>query len=122
MMHAVIHTAQTYHDVIEGQPMSVISRYHLGKALQHLQLELHDSTAAEANITMAAVMSLATAAAVMGDITSLVMHMDGLYRMVTLRGGLESLGPGSMIQHKAQRYLQQKMPPGEITNTKGVQT
>lgn len=32
-----------------------------------------------------------------------ISHMDGLKRPVELRGGLQCLGPGSMIEHKARR-------------------
>ncbi|CAM1508640.1 Fc.00g054880.m01.CDS01 [Cosmosporella sp. VM-42] len=52
---------------------------------------------------MAVVTSLATAAAMLGDLETAQKHMDGLHRMIELRGGLKCLGNRSMIEHKAQR-------------------
>lgn len=105
MTHAVIHTAQSFFDVTGGlDARSSIASYHLGEALRHLQLALGDGgDAAHANSTMAVVVALATAAAVLGDMDGVGVHLNGLQQMVNARGGLDSLGPGSMIEHKSQR-------------------
>lgn len=111
MTHAVIHTAQSFFDVNSGTgTKSGVAMYHFGEALRHLQLDLADGDAAHANSTMAVVVALTTAAAIFGDMASIEMHLNGLQQMMTARGGLESLGSGSMIEHKTQRRVSRRPP------------
>lgn len=52
--------------------------------------------------TMAVVTSLAVAAIVAGDPETAGKHMDGLRKILDLRGGVKSLVPGSLIDYKAK--------------------
>lgn len=102
ILHSTLFAAQAFHDVSTGLTYGPVARFHLAKALRHLQDSLDDKRKAMEHSTMAVVASLAMAAVVAGDLDTAGMHMDGLHRMVELRGGLRSLGPGSMIEHKAR--------------------
>ena len=72
-------------------------------ALVYLQQSLFDTVAATSEATMSTVVSLATAAAILGDLDSLQKHVDGLSRMIELRGGFETLESGNFIALKATR-------------------
>lgn len=106
MVHAMLFQAQAFNDVLQQAPYmySHVARYHLSKALEILQKRLNDEKTATEVSTMIIVTSLATAGIFLGDMESSRKHMDGLYQMVTLAGGLEALGHGTMVEHKAQRY------------------
>lgn len=52
---------------------------------------------------MAVVTSLAMAAVLFGELETAGKHMDGLARMVDLRGGFKALGKGAIMEHKARR-------------------
>jgi hypothetical protein len=103
MIHAIVFMVQSLDDSRSQVPRGDVATYHLGKTLQYLGQIIQDETAATTKSVMAVILSLAYAAAMQGELETIQKHMDGLYRIVCLRGGLESLGPGSMIEHKAQR-------------------
>ncbi|TGJ84806.1 hypothetical protein E0Z10_g3966 [Xylaria hypoxylon] len=103
MIHAILFMVQTLDDSRSQVSCGDIARYHLVKTLQYLGQSLQDKSAATTKSTMAVVLSLAHSAAMLGELETTQKHMDGLYQIVSLSGGLDSLGPGSMIEHKAQR-------------------
>lgn len=103
MLHTVVFTAQVFHDTFIGPSCGRTAEFHLAKTLAILQQSLNDGTEATSNETMAVVTSLAMAAFILGDIETARKHMDGLSRMVTLRGGFKALGKGALIEHKARR-------------------
>ena len=102
ILHSTLFIAQTFHDLAIGITYGSVARLHLAKALRLLQTSLDDKKEAVELSTMAVVASLAMAAVVAGDLEAAGTHMDGLHRIVELRGGLRSLGHGSMIEHKAK--------------------
>lgn len=103
MLHTVVFTAQAFHDTFIGPAYGRTAQFHLAKTLAILQKSLNDGKDATSNETMAVVTSLALAAFILGDIETARKHMDGLSRMVTLRGGFKALGQGALIEHKARR-------------------
>ena len=103
MMHAVIFTAQAFYERSLGVSYGRTSQLHLSKSLGLLQDSLNDRSGATSNATMAVVTSLAMAAMLLGDFDTAAKHMDGLARMVELRGGFGSLGEGNTIEYKARR-------------------
>lgn len=103
MTHSVLYTAQAFHDLLLQKPFSQTTQYHLGKTLYYLQQHLGDKSNATSDSTLSVVVSLATAAVFLGDMHTLAKHMDGLYQMVQIRGGVDTLGHGTMLEHKAQR-------------------
>jgi hypothetical protein len=102
ILHSTLFVAQAFHDSAVGRSDGTVAQLHLSKALSHLQQSLNDRDEAVQLSTMAVITSLAMASVIAGDLDTAAKHMDGLYRIVELRGGLHSLEPGSMIEHKAR--------------------
>ncbi|KAM5342165.1 hypothetical protein ACJ41O_015196 [Fusarium nematophilum] len=102
-MHSILFTAQSFQDFLLGRPSSRIAQFHLGETLKYLQQSLNDESESIALATMGVVTTLASAASVLGDLETVGKHMDGLGRIVELRGGVGSIESGSLIEHKAQR-------------------
>ena len=103
MMHTAIFTTQFLHERSVGLPHGKIGRFHLAKALSHLQENLNNRNEATSNDNIAAVTILAMTAILLGELETASKHMDGLARMVELRGGFGSLGRGSVIESKVRR-------------------
>jgi hypothetical protein len=103
LLHAILFTSQAFYDLSLGLPYGKTAQFHLAKTLYHLQKSLADKNEATADSTLTVVLSLATTAAILGDLETVKKHMAGLCRMIELRGGMKSLEPGSMIEHKAER-------------------
>lgn len=102
ILHSTLFATQAFHDLTTGQAYGTVAQRHLAKALGLLQKSLDDPKEAMELSTMAVVTSLAMAAVIAGDLETAAKHMDGLKKMVEIRGGLQSLGTGSMIEHKAR--------------------
>lgn len=105
MIHSILYTAHAFRDMLLGSPTGHVARLHLAQALYHLQQSIMDQTTATTRTTMSIVILLASTTAFLGDFETSQKHMDGLHKLVTLRGGLKSLGYGTMEQYKAQRYI-----------------
>lgn len=104
LLNAMLFTSQAFGDVAQGLPFGVIAQHHLALALHHLQIAIGDSQRSTDSATLIAVTSLATTAAILGDVEAAQKHLEGLHRMVQMRGGLQTLEKGGMVEHKAQRY------------------
>lgn len=103
MMHTVVFTAQSFYERSFGISYGETAQYHLGKSFRYLQKSLDKPSDSTSNSTLAVVTSLAMAAISLGELETAGKHMDGLARMVELRGGFKSLGKGAIIEHKARR-------------------
>lgn len=103
LLHSLLFHAQAYRDEAVGVPLGNIARAHHAKALQCLQKDLYSSANATGDATMMVVTSLAIVSVILGDMESAQKHMDGLSRMIELRGGLKTLQHGSVTEHKATR-------------------
>ncbi|KAH6900766.1 hypothetical protein B0T10DRAFT_36862 [Thelonectria olida] len=103
LLHAILFTSQAFYDLSLGLPYGKIAQLHLAKTLYHLQRSLSDKNEATADSTLTVVLSLATAAAILGDLETVKKHMSGVCRMIELRGGIKTIERGSMIEHKARR-------------------
>ncbi|KAK4153794.1 hypothetical protein C8A00DRAFT_43359 [Chaetomidium leptoderma] len=101
ILHSTLFAAQAFHDLTRGLPFGAVARLHLAKAFNHLQKSLDDKREAVELSTMAVVVSLAMAAVITGDLETAAKHMDGLQKIVELRGGSQSWRSSSMIIHKA---------------------
>ncbi|KAL2135127.1 hypothetical protein VTI74DRAFT_9720 [Chaetomium olivicolor] len=102
ILHSTLFAVQAFRDLRSGGSYGTVARFHLSKALTHLQRSFDDREEAIKLSTMAVVTALAMAAVIAGDLTTAARHMDGLQRILQLRGGIESLGANSMIEHKAR--------------------
>lgn len=105
ILHSTLFAAQAFHDLSLGGSYGTIARFHLAKAITHLQQSLDNKDEALQPSTMAVVTSLAMATVIAGDLKTAAKHMDGLHRIIQLRGGLGSLGTASMIEHKARAQV-----------------
>lgn len=103
LLHAILFVTQAFQDRAQGLPFGNKAQFHLAKALLHLQSSINNDKTATSNCTITAVVSLATAAAILGDNETLEKHMAGLCRMIELRGGIETFERGSLIESKASR-------------------
>ncbi|KAK4141450.1 uncharacterized protein C8A04DRAFT_30948 [Dichotomopilus funicola] len=102
LLHSTLFATQAFHDLTVSHAYGPVARRHLAKALRHLQIRLDDQQQAVELSTTAIVASLAMAAVLIGDHETAAKHMDGLKKIVDLRGGLSSLGENSMIVYKAK--------------------
>jgi hypothetical protein len=101
MVPSLLFTAQAFRDMMVGSPLGSLAHTHLAKTLRLLKSSLEDEEEATSYGTMVVVSSLATAAIILGDLDTAGKHLDGLKKMVEVRGGLLSLGPLNMITYKA---------------------
>lgn len=83
---------------------SPAAMYHLSNSLQYVRERL-ESEEALSDSTMGIVMSLITQEQCRQQHTAARIHMDGLAKMLELRGGLESLQSNVPILLKACKYV-----------------
>lgn len=105
-LHSMIFTTQSFHDMKSGGRPGPLALFHFCKTLGLLQQRIatNDDILAVSDATMMVVMTLATAASVIGDHEAAMTHMNGLCRIVELRGGLEALRNNEgMLQSKICR-------------------
>ncbi len=102
ILHSLVFAGQTFHDLSLGPSLGTKARLHLSKAIYHLQKSLDNPTEATQYTTCATIMSLAVAFLIAGDIETTGKHLDGLRKILNLRGGMKSLGSGSIIEYKAR--------------------
>ncbi|KAH8671730.1 hypothetical protein BX600DRAFT_510390 [Xylariales sp. PMI_506] len=103
MLDLVLFMAQSFGNFSRRLDNNDVARRYLTNTLYQLQRSLDDPLDAIADSTMIVVASLAAAAVILGDLEAAEKHLDGLSRMVELRGGAVSLADGDMLIHKAQR-------------------
>ena len=80
--------------------IGTVATLHMTKALGFLQTDLATIDRATTEATLSVVTGFATVAFVLGDTASTKNHLHGLFKLVTMRGGLRSL--------RAHRHLQTK--------------
>lgn len=103
MAHTVVFIVQAFYERAMGLSYGRTAQFHLAMTIKYLQASLNNPSQAISNATLAVVTSLAMAGILLGDLETAGKHMDGLARMVELRGGFKSLGKGAIIEHKARR-------------------
>jgi hypothetical protein len=105
----MIFTSQYYFDAIlppKSSPVNQRTLLHFLKTLRLLRERFaHDDDQTKlSNTTVAAVMAIAGHAHWTGDSTSAKHHMEGLYRMVSLRGGVATLRDNPKLLIEILRY------------------
>ena len=85
--------------------LSSLAYFHYGQTLQLLQARLNESdqTSAIADSTIMVVVTLAQAAELTGDFAAVGNHINGLEKIVSLRGGVRALNTHNNIQVKVCR-------------------
>ncbi|KAK1830916.1 hypothetical protein QBC39DRAFT_308159 [Podospora conica] len=102
MLPSLLFTAQAYHDIVANNAVGDTAQRYLAQALRQLQQTLADAEGATSYSTMVVVASLATGSLIAGDLETAKKHLDGLYRILNIRGGIQTLQKGGMIEYKAQ--------------------
>ena len=85
--HAVLFSIETYFN-----PQGTLSHFHFAKTLRLLQERLDSpDDKAVSDATIMVVVMLGLSAELIGDSDAAEKHIDGLKRIVEMRGGLEGL-------------------------------
>jgi len=104
MLPSLLFTAQAYHDIVTDSADGRTAQRYLAQALRQLQQTLSDGDGAPSYSTMIVVASLATGSLIAGDFETAKKHLDGLHRILNMRGGIQTLQQGGAVEYKAQRY------------------
>jgi hypothetical protein len=108
-LHAMIFTAQFYFDALVSEKSASIIRRSLPHFLKTLKLLRErmaddDDEAKLSDSTVAAIMALVGHAHLTGDINSARHHMEGLYKIVVLRGGVTTFKRNAKLLVEILRY------------------
>lgn len=90
-LHSILWATQAYMDWLRGRPQSRAAIFHEGKTISILQTRLNDREQATSDITLLVVSSLVITATIIGNHDLAATHMQGLQKMVGLRGGIKEL-------------------------------
>ena len=102
-MHCSLFITQAYLDWCAKDEYGREAMRHLTKTLRLLQESLADPDSATSDATIAVVQALVTVADLLGDMDLAEKHLQGLYRLVSLRGGLSFLAQNKQLQIKVCR-------------------
>jgi hypothetical protein len=104
-LHSMMFCVRAFIDGTSQGPKAPLACFHYDQTLQLLQARLNNSehTVAISDSTIIVVITLATAALTTDDFTAAANHLDGLLKMVTLRGGLQSLNTHNNMPVKVCR-------------------
>ncbi|KAH6985703.1 hypothetical protein BKA56DRAFT_715144 [Ilyonectria sp. MPI-CAGE-AT-0026] len=92
-LHSMLFSSEAIQDESLGRGRSVLTQFHLVKTLRLLQerISIPNDPLAISDQTIMTVVTLALAAQIFGDQAGFENHMEGLIRMVNLRGGFGTL-------------------------------
>ncbi|WPH03806.1 Hypothetical protein R9X50_00668900 [Acrodontium crateriforme] len=98
LLHAVMLVAAAYYRSVHGLRSHDIDLFHLrGMTIREINRALEDPARATSDQVVVAVAKMATYEALYGDKAIFNTHMTGLIRMISLRGGLPSLGLDGLL-------------------------
>ncbi|KAH7386295.1 hypothetical protein BKA64DRAFT_758856 [Cadophora sp. MPI-SDFR-AT-0126] len=101
-LHNQLFVLMAYYDLIIARTSDIShgTISHMSRALNLLQTDLGTSSRATAEVTISTIITFAMVAFMSGDKASAEKHLQGLFKVIALRGGLSSL--------RSCRYLQTK--------------
>ncbi|KXX77080.1 hypothetical protein MMYC01_206332 [Madurella mycetomatis] len=102
-VHSVLFAAQGFFDYVREARFGNVTMRHLTSALNMLRQNLLSKDLATSDSTISTVLTLTLMADILGDTDAARQHIQGLYQMVSLRGGIRSLGYNSELQSKVLR-------------------
>lgn len=113
---ATVTFAVTHLEILSGNYKSPRTLLHKGKLIKALNAKLGDRKYALSNETIGAVAMLAAMESFLGNCKELRVHMNGLQRMVYMRGGLHSLGWDGVLRMfiSWQDLLSSEMIPSSL--------
>ncbi|CAD6577550.1 MAG: hypothetical protein ASARMPRED_008317 [Alectoria sarmentosa] len=95
---ATLNYAAAHLDVVHGRQSSPRTIAQKGQIIRLINMRLQDSAETVSNTTIGAVAMFAAMETTTGNQHDLSVHMDGLDKMVTIRGGLQQLGWDGVLQ------------------------
>ncbi|TAQ83723.1 hypothetical protein B7494_g7953 [Chlorociboria aeruginascens] len=103
-LHSMLFSVRAFVERPLHSQLSRLASSHYAKTLQLLQARLNDPdrTSAISDATIMVVITLAATAELTGDFAAVITHIEGLEKIVSLRGGLPALNTHN-IQVKACR-------------------
>ncbi|KAI9037492.1 uncharacterized protein KD926_000287 [Aspergillus affinis] len=101
--HSLLWTTQSYFDWIQGYSLSPKALFHEAKTLELLQYRINDPASALNDTTIAVVVTLVMVSALVGHVSVVKKHMQGLNMIITLRGGMRELEKNAQLQIKVCR-------------------
>ncbi len=78
--------------------------FYLSQTVKQLNEQLSDPILPVPDSTVVVVLGLVQMAAVLGDQAAVDVHMDGLHKVVKIRGGLEAFQYDTKLYLKLSRY------------------
>lgn len=95
-LNAILFAEESYGNILLRRDQSNIAQHYLVKTLQLLRerISCPSSPLAVSDPTIMAVVVLALASEALGDSPTLTNHLEGLMRMINLRGGFDRVGSG----------------------------
>jgi hypothetical protein len=103
--HSAMVLACATQDCLAGRALSKARSFHLAKALAQLNQDLSDPRLTLHDTTLAAIISLGAASAIISDHTTAAAHLAGLRVIIRLRGGLNSLKSSPSLLVGISRYV-----------------
>ncbi|KAH8427060.1 uncharacterized protein LDX57_004778 [Aspergillus melleus] len=101
--HSLLWMTQSYFDWIQGYSLSPTALFHEAKTLQLLQCRINDPDSALNDTTIAVVVTLVMVSALVGHVSVVKKHMQGLNKIIALRGGMKELEKNAQLQIKVCR-------------------
>lgn len=95
---------------VDPGPSSRLAAFHLAQTLHLLQARLHDfglgqRDSALSDSTIMTIVFLVMSSEFAGDFAAAEKHLDGLLKIITLKGGLKCLSTHNNVQVKVCRYV-----------------
>ncbi|KAK4120924.1 hypothetical protein N657DRAFT_692803 [Parathielavia appendiculata] len=102
-LHSVLCSTQGFFDFVREAKFGPKVIYYLNKTLQTLREHLADDELATSNSTISTVLTLVMLSDVMDDTAAAKNHLQGLYQLVNIRGGILALQNHMDLQAKVLR-------------------
>lgn len=102
-VHSILFATRAYFDWLGGRTCGREGLAHLTKTLELLRGTLEDESEAISETTISVIVGLAMAADCFGDRVAAARHVQGLHKIIMMRGGLGSLSKNSQLQIKSCR-------------------
>jgi hypothetical protein len=104
-LHALVFLTSVTQDKLLGVQRSATSRKHLSRTLSLLSERLSRRDLAVTDQTISVVISLALAAIIFGEARVARTHVEGLGKMIDMRGGIDKLLSNRQLWYKACRCV-----------------
>lgn len=106
-LHSMMFSVRAFAEGALHNQLSRPACFHYAQTLQLLQARLNeiDQTFATSDPTIMVVINLAAAAELMEDFAAVENHIEGLEKIVNLRGGVQALNTHNNIQVKVCRWV-----------------